>query len=950
MARKGALGLRRLSWKGGARLLKKAVALLLATAALGLLFLGRGAERTEVRNTPNPPVEFSGGPARHYLQETADGQSLMQALTAARFALQWQEYAPGASKSSGGYLGMSHDQDLKAWFAEDGVTVRPTVSKGEQAQAWQLAFRLRAYGYGDELVAGPPIVSRQVKENRIEYKRRAQKFAMANPSFGGSELGGQISEQPSLIEWYENGPEGIEQGFTLNEPPQRRNYVLNEELRLVMAVEGDLHAIVKQDGQAIELANKEGKRTISYSKLVAFDARGEQLAARMEANVNGREISLVVDDADALYPIVIDPFIASLEQKLRSNVPQADARFGIAVAIDGNRAVVGAWREDSGAIADVGAAYVFSRSGSAWSLVTSRRGTAANDGCGSSVAISGTKIVYGCPGAEPIGGRAFLLDLSNSQVKELMPDGFSQDQGNRFGTSVTVEGNMAVVGAPLYKIGSKDWGAIFVFDANSGAYRYGLGSVGEGSQLGTSVALKGNVLIAGAPGKDLVASGATLVDGGVAVVYLLTPSQFDVEAQQLTASDAGAGDSFGNSVALSGNTAVVGAFGDDDKGTDAGAAYVFVRDTSGAWNEQQKLTAGDGNASNYFSVSAVAIQDNTILVGAYAWDGGTPPFILIDDDRGAAYVFTRSGTVWTQQTEIIASDGERGDSFGIGVAISGDSALIGARHATAGGTVAAGAAYVYRLPHSLGNISTRLRVETDDNILIGGFIITGSQPKKIIVRAIGPSLPFADKLADPILELRDSSGSLLEGNDNWVESPNKQAIMDSTIPPTNDLESAIVRSLVPGSYTAIVRGVNSGTGIGVVEVYDLNTAANSTLANISTRGLVQGGDNVLIAGTIVVGGGPQKVIIRALGPSVPVPGRLGDPTLELRDGNGALLEANDNWKDSPNKQAIIDSTVAPTNDLESAIVRTLTLAPHTAIVRGIGGTPGIAVVEIYALN
>ena len=135
-----------------------------------------------------------------------------------------------------------------------------------------------------------------------------------------------------------------------------------------------------------------------------------------------------------------------------------------------------------------------------------------------------------------------------------------------------------------------------------------------------------------------------------------------------------------------------------------------------------------------------------------------------------------------------------------------------------------------------------------------------------------------------------------------------------------------------------------------MEVYDLNTTVDSILANISTRGLVQGGDNVLIAGTIVVGQAAQKVIIRALGPSVNVPGRLGDPTLELHDGNGTLLEATDNWKDSPNKQAIIDSTVPPTNDLESAIVRTLPLGNYTAIVRGVGGTPGIGVVEVYALN
>ena len=254
---------------------------------------------------------------------------------------------------------------------------------------------------------------------------------------------------------------------------------------------------------------------------------------------------------------------------------------------------------------------------------------------------------------------------------------------------------------------------------------------------------------------------------------------------------------------------------------------------------------------------------------------------------------------------------------------------------------------------TLANISTRLQVQTGDNALIGGFIITGTQPKKVIIRAIGPSLSISGKLADPRLELYSGS-TLLESNDNWKDSPNKQAIIDSTIPPGNDLESAIVRTLPANgaSYTAIVRGVNDTTGIGVVEAYDLDRSVDSKLANISTRGLVQTDPNTLIAGTIVLGQKSQKVIVRAIGPSLSVPGKLADPTLELRDSNGGLLQANDNWKDSPDKQAIIDSTVPPSNDLESAIVATLPAsgASYTAIVRGVNGTAGIGVVEVYALQ
>ena len=256
-------------------------------------------------------------------------------------------------------------------------------------------------------------------------------------------------------------------------------------------------------------------------------------------------------------------------------------------------------------------------------------------------------------------------------------------------------------------------------------------------------------------------------------------------------------------------------------------------------------------------------------------------------------------------------------------------------------------------PTILANISTRLRVETGDNALIGGFIITGTQPKRVIVRAIGPSVPVAGVLADPILELHGPPPFATITNDNW-RSDQEAAINASGVPPTNDLESAIVATLPANGagYTAIVRGVNNGTGIGLVEAYDLDSTVDSKLANISTRGLVQTGDNVLIAGTIVLGQTPQKVIVRALGPSLNVPGKLADPTLELRDVNGNLIDSNDNWKDSPNKQAIIDSTIPPTNDLESAIVATLPSngAHYTAIVRGVNNSTGIAVVEVYALN
>jgi hypothetical protein len=246
-----------------------------------------------------------------------------------------------------------------------------------------------------------------------------------------------------------------------------------------------------------------------------------------------------------------------------------------------------------------------------------------------------------------------------------------------------------------------------------------------------------------------------------------------------------------------------------------------------------------------------------------------------------------------------------------------------------------------------------LRVETGDNALIGGFIITGTQPKRIIVRALGPSLPLAGALVNPILELRDGSGVLIRSNDDWRIGGQEGEIIGTTIPPGNDLESAIVATLPANNspYTAIMRGVNDGTGIGVVEAYDLDQTVDSKLANISTRGLVQTGDNVLIGGFIVLGQNPLRVIVRAIGPSLPVPGALGDPTLELRDGNGTLVAANDDWRDDPVEESEINATgIPPSNDLESAIVRNLAPGPYTAIVRGANNMTGVAVVEAYGLN
>jgi len=255
-------------------------------------------------------------------------------------------------------------------------------------------------------------------------------------------------------------------------------------------------------------------------------------------------------------------------------------------------------------------------------------------------------------------------------------------------------------------------------------------------------------------------------------------------------------------------------------------------------------------------------------------------------------------------------------------------------------------------PAQLLNISTRLNVQTGDKVAIGGFIITGNASKKIIVRGIGPSLTgLTPLLADPVLELHGPDGSLITTNDNWKDSQQAE-IQNSNLAPTKDAESAIVATLAPANYTAILRGKNGTTGIGLVEMYDLNLSSGSKLANISTRGFVQTGGDVMIAGFIFGNGSAsEKVAVRGMGPSLTgITNVLADPTLELHNGNGTLLVSDDNWKDDANQAAeLIAAGMAPPNDLEAALITPLPPGQYTAIVAGQNGGVGVAVAQVYHL-
>ncbi|MDP9100055.1 MAG: hypothetical protein M3N48_13855 [Verrucomicrobiota bacterium] len=364
-------------------------------------------------------------------------------------------------------------------------------------------------------------------------------------------------------------------------------------------------------------------------------------------------------------------------------------------------------------------------------------------------------------------------------------------------------------------------------------------------------------------------------------------------------------------------------------------SWLNTIDNSPPVSQVQALASGQ--SSTHFQVS---------------WNGsdsgaGISTYTIFVSENGGAY------RVWLGNTTLTSAffDGNPNSSYSFYSVAQDGAGNVETAPAVADATV------LSTPSGQLLNISTRLRVQTGDNVLIGGFIITGTETKKVLIRGIGPSLAnfgITNALGDTTLELYQGN-TLLASNDNWKirsDGSSQQAEIEATtIPPSNDLESAILRSLAPGSYTAVLRGKNNLTGIGVVESYDLDQTANSKLANIATRGFVDINENVMIGGLIVGGhnGSGARVLVRAIGPSLTafgVPGALSDPIVELRDGNGSKVAENDNWKNT--QQAEIEATaLAPTNDMESAILTTLPAGNFTAVVRGSNNTTGVALVEVY---
>jgi len=515
-------------------------------------------------------------------------------------------FAPGAD---GTWATTTPAQGLHTTFGPTGPTVADTIRGGA------LSLDLARLGRPGALA---PVEAAEVvgTADSVEYRR-----------------------SPSLVEWYRNEARGLEQGFTLVSAPSSGP----GPLILEMDATG-LAVALSADGSEVVASAPDTGAVLRYSGLEVLDATGRRLPARLA--VEGQAVQLRIDDDGAAYPLAIDPWFQ--QAKLTASDAAGGDRFGVAVAVSGDTAVVGANAADTPAGSNVGSAYVFVRSAGTWAL----------------------------------------------QAKLTATDAAAVDN---FGISVAISGDTAVVGAYLDStLAGSNAGSAYVFVRSAGTWaqqqKLTAADAADGDSFGVSVAVSGDTAVVGAYLDDAPAG----TNAGSAYVFVRSAGTW-AHQQKLAADDAAAVDNFGMSVAVSVDTAVVGAH--LEGGTNAGSAYVFVR-SAGTWAQQQKLAASDAAANDNFGAS-VAVSGDTAVVGA--------PFddIAAGTDAGSAYVFVRSAGTWAQQQKLAASDADAGDRFGIAVAVSGDTAVVGAYFDDAPVGPDAGSAYVFLLIKDSPTISTQ---------------------------------------------------------------------------------------------------------------------------------------------------------------------------------------------------------------------------------------------------
>jgi uncharacterized repeat protein (TIGR01451 family) len=536
----------------------------------------------------------------------------------------------------------NRQQRYRTTFRREGIEIVPD---SPETTSWRLGLSVTGYGYEGDVRSIPSAEPRPDKQ-RIEYRRGP------------------------LTEWYVNGPEGLKQGFELQEPRSRRG----GPLVVAMTARGDLD--ISASGDAAAFADRSGRTLIRYAGLKAWDARGLPLRTRLEAT--DQELRLIVEARAARFPVTVDPTFVHEAQLFGQGdlVGQYGAGFGFSVAVDGDTLVAGAPYEDAGQnLQSRGSAYVFIRSGTTWALLQRLRPLVGwvNDGFGWAVSVQGNTLMVGAPSICVLPpyctippGAVYVFTRSGTvwteQQKLQASDG---TYSNYFGLSVSLSADTTVIGT---------YTSAYVFVRSGASWTEQQKLIGTpNTWFGFSVSIAGDTLVVGAP------------KGNQARVFVRSGTAW-TQQQTLVASDGTFGDEFGQAVSISGETIAVGSHLDDTTVANAGSAYVFVR-SAGTWTEQQKLTASDGAANDLFG-EALSLSGDTVVVGAYLDDTQSGA------DTGSAYVFVRSGTTWTEQQKLTAPDGAPQDSFGRAVSLSGDTAVVGARGDTTPGGSGAGSTHV----------------------------------------------------------------------------------------------------------------------------------------------------------------------------------------------------------------------------------------------------------------
>ena len=350
-------------------------------------------------------------------------------------------------------------------------------------------------------------------------------------------------------------------------------------------------------------------------------------------------------------------------------------------------------------------------------------------------------------------------------------------------------------------------------------------------------------------------------------------------------------------------------------------------------------------AAALFLKCAIATTVSATQSVTVIWDANSEPDVI-----GYRLFYGRESRVYTNQVDVpgpmaVASNLSEGETYyfaAVAYNIIGLESQLSAEISYTPGRPTGG----------LANVSTRARVTDGENVVIGGFIITGDIPSTVVLRGLGPSLTrsgVADATGDPVLTLFDSTGAVLASNDNW--DPLDPATIATGLAPTEALESFVMATLPAGAYTAALE-TNNSPGVALFELYQLGSGTASGVVNLSTRGRVGFGDDVIIAGFILTGDRVTRVMLRAIGPSLAAAGishPLADPELELYDANGSLIFRNDNWR-SDQEAEIVQSGLAPSAEQEAAIIATLAAGNYSAVAQGVGGSEGVALVEIFALE